>query len=72
MELRDMRIATGMSQREVGDELGVGQSTVAMWETGDNRPRPELLPEIARLYRVPLEKAYLLIYGNREGRKQHD
>lgn len=32
-ELRDARIALGLTQREAAELLGVGQSTVCRWET---------------------------------------
>ena len=44
------RNAAGLTQQTVADELGVYQSTVAMWEAGGNKPRAELIPRIAKLY----------------------
>lgn len=64
MELRELRKKTGLSQKEVGTELGVAQSTVAMWETGDNRPRPDKIPEIANIYGVNIEEAFKAAYGD--------
>jgi DNA-binding transcriptional regulator YiaG len=36
---RSIRVAAGLSLREVADELGVGASTVFRWEKGERRPR---------------------------------
>lgn len=39
-----------LSQREVGEALGVSDAAVCLWETGQTFPRASLLPEIADLY----------------------
>ena len=33
--IRDARIAKGLTQTELADELGVSQSTIARWEKGE-------------------------------------
>jgi transcriptional regulator with XRE-family HTH domain len=48
--LREKRMNAKLTQEEAGKRLGVGQSTVAMWETGGCVPRTEMLPKIADLY----------------------
>lgn len=45
--VRIMRNKKGMTQRELANRLCVAQSTVAMWETGENTPRGSTLPAIA-------------------------
>ena len=40
-ERRHIRVALGISLREVGNELGVSQLTVSQWERGLREPRPE-------------------------------
>lgn len=37
-QLKAERLKRGMSQHEMADELGVGQTTVALWETGKYKP----------------------------------
>lgn len=71
-EITEMRKAAGLTQVEASEGIGVDRSTVAKWETGDAIPKPDKVPDIARFYRVPLDEAYMRIYGGREGRKQHD
>jgi transcriptional regulator with XRE-family HTH domain len=51
---RQIRLAAGLSLRELADAVGVGASTLYRWETGDRRPRgdaalryAELLNELA-------------------------
>ena len=38
--IRDKRLATGLSQRELADSLGVHEKTVQSWEKGESSPRP--------------------------------
>jgi DNA-binding transcriptional regulator YiaG len=35
---RSVRLAAGLSLREVADSVGVGASTIYRWETGERRP----------------------------------
>ncbi len=48
--LKELRKRSGLSQADVALALGVLQTTVSMWETGDNMPRTGLLPKLAELY----------------------
>lgn len=48
-DLRAMRRACGMTQLEVGEELGVNGAQVAHWEHADTRP---LLSNLERLLAV--------------------
>lgn len=47
---KQLRELIGLNQTQVANELGVVQSTVAMWENGKNKPRTERLIQLARLY----------------------
>lgn len=49
MHLKEAREAAGLTQDALARELGVGRSTVAMWETGEALPRAGKLPELARI-----------------------
>ena len=48
--LKNMREAAGLTQKQASEKIGVGQSAVSMWETGDSSPRAEMLPVIAEAY----------------------
>lgn len=45
--LRERREAQGLTQQALADRLSVKQSTVAAWETGQNRPPIDLLVDVA-------------------------
>lgn len=50
MTMSYARRRAGLLQRQVADALGVSMGTVAMWDTGRNKPRADMLPKIAKLY----------------------
>ena len=45
--LKELRTAKGYTQTKLACELGVGQSTVAEWESGAAMPNASKLPELA-------------------------
>ncbi|MBQ2840981.1 MAG: helix-turn-helix domain-containing protein [Oscillospiraceae bacterium] len=51
-EIKRLRTERGISQKEMGERLGVGQSAVAMWERGTNKPSYDILLAIAELFGV--------------------
>ncbi len=46
---RAIRIAAGVTQQRLADELGVHWTTVARWERGERHPRPQLRAAYAAL-----------------------
>lgn len=38
-----------LTQNELASQLNVGQTTVAMWETGGTMPRADKLPQLAQI-----------------------
>lgn len=47
MQLKQLRKAAGLTQRELGDRVGVSPQAVAQWETGIKRPSVENLTKLA-------------------------
>ena len=43
------REKAGLTQQELADKLGVGQSAVAMWESQKALPRTDKLPVLAKV-----------------------
>lgn len=56
MTLAKARRRAGLLQRQVAEQLGVSLGTVAMWDTGRNKPRADMLPKIAKLYGVTVDE----------------
>ncbi len=50
MKMASARKRAGLLQRQVAEALGVSIGAVAMWDTGERRPRVDMLPRIAKLY----------------------
>lgn len=52
MRFKELREKTGLSQRAVGEKLGISDSAVCLWERAENGslPRANMLPKIAELY----------------------
>ncbi|WP_343235953.1 helix-turn-helix transcriptional regulator [Streptomyces sp. SID10815] len=60
-ELRRLREAQGLSQREAADRLGVKNYTVSRNETGETPCKPAVVREALKIYRAtPEEEAHLL------------
>lgn len=51
--LRRHRLAKGLSQTALAKKLNLKTpSTVSLWESGENVPRPKMIPKLARLLGV--------------------
>jgi methanogenic corrinoid protein MtbC1/DNA-binding XRE family transcriptional regulator len=53
--LRELRKTKNLTQRELGDILGIGQTTVANYEQGARFPDSEMLVKIADFFTVSLD-----------------
>lgn len=55
LRLRRLRKAKKMSARELGEKIGVAESTMIGYENGFRMPNPIQLAEIARILNVPVD-----------------
>lgn len=55
-ELRALRLQDGLSQGELAKKLGVGRSTVSMYESGQREPDFEMLEKIADYFNVEMSR----------------
>jgi transcriptional regulator with XRE-family HTH domain len=55
---QSLRKELGYNQETMAKELGVAQSTIAMWETGQRLPSPELYKQIADYFDVSIDYLY--------------
>ena len=53
--LRKLRRSSEMTQRDLGKELNVSPSTIALWETDQRLPDAEKLLEISKLFSVSID-----------------
>lgn len=49
VNIKKAREKAGLTQQELADKLGVGQSAVAMWESQKALPRTDKLPVLAKV-----------------------
>lgn len=47
--IKKLRLDRKITQTDLSKILGIKQSTIAMWETGESMPRASLLPELAKV-----------------------
>lgn len=50
--IKAVRESTGLSMRAFGDRLGVGSSSVALWENGRNNPSEQTLRAICSEFNI--------------------
>lgn len=62
--LRDLRIAKGLTQKQLADILGVVPKTVSKWETGHGFPDTSLLLELSKILNVSIDS---LLSGSLSG-----
>lgn len=62
-----LRREANMNQRELGQRLGVGQTTISAWETGKNEPDSQSMNKMAQLFHVSI--GYLMGYERDNGRR---
>ena len=53
--LKLVRQMCGLRQIDLARAIGVGESTIAKWETRRSRPGPEILQRMAEVLCVPTE-----------------
>ncbi|MBE5754202.1 MAG: helix-turn-helix transcriptional regulator [Clostridiales bacterium] len=53
--LKELRIEKKLSQRQLGDILGVCNQTISFWETGSREPDLDMLVSIAAFFEVSVD-----------------
>ncbi len=56
--LKELRIAKGVSQKELGQAIGATYSAISYWETGINEPKISHVIALAKYFEVSAD--YLL------------
>lgn len=57
--IRKRREMAGIRQEDLANILGVDRSAVGKWETGENNPRFELLPALARALDCTIDELFV-------------
>ena len=56
--LKELRLQNGMTQKELGDRIGVTKSVVSFYELRERTPSPDVLVKLATIFHVSSD--YLL------------
>lgn len=54
--VRELRVAAGMTQKDLADQLGVTVPTVSKWELGQRTPELERVFRMTLIFGVPIEE----------------
>lgn len=57
-KIKSLRKAIGLTQKELGDRLGISEVQVSQYERGTRNPKTEQLKRIAEALNVPLDTFY--------------
>ena len=66
MELRDLRIASGLTQRNVGDKVGVTAQAISSYECGKRKPSAPVAEEIAKIFNLTTDQMWQMLYKNQD------
>ena len=56
--IKEFRLKAGLTQHQLAERMGVLQTTVSMWETGQGKPRTDKLPQLARILGCTIDELY--------------
>lgn len=56
LKLREIRKRCGLTMKELGERVGVGESTISQYETGKRQPDYEILLRIADYFGVSVDE----------------
>lgn len=57
-KLKMLRIAANLTQEEAAKRLGVCQTAISMWESGNSKPRINMIKKIAEVYDCNVEQLF--------------
>lgn len=56
LRIRQLRIAMGLTQRQLGGQIGVSATAVGKWETGEYHPKGRYVTKLAEVLGIDLEE----------------
>ena len=57
-KLKEFRVAKGLSQQKLGEELGFCNQTISFWESGSRETDLDTLLKISRYFEVSLDELF--------------
>lgn len=65
MNMKEMRVKTGLTQEQVAKLMEVNQATISLWEAKLCRPAQRVMPKLAKLYGVREDELELAVKERR-------
>lgn len=65
MTLAQHRKANGLTQRQLGEKIGVSQRTIANWEGGEREPSAEKILKITEVLHLTIWEAWNTFIAHR-------
>ncbi len=56
MSVKEHRMKLNLSQADLAEQVGVGQSAVAMWESGERKPKVEMLIKLSEIFNCTIDE----------------
>ena len=56
--IRTLRKARGLTQKELAEKLDISDKTVSRWESGVQLPEASLIPQLAAVFCVSIDELY--------------
>ena len=53
--LKELRESNSLSQRKLGEDLGVCNQTVSFWESGQREPDLDMIVAIAKYFNISID-----------------
>ncbi len=64
--LQSRRAELGLTQRQLGDRIGVAAQTVCLWENGNSIPAYRYIPKLSKVLKIPVRELGGLIAQARQ------
>ncbi len=55
MNIKSLRLSKKMTQTELANALNIERTTVSMWETGNSKPRYDMLIKLSKLFNCSID-----------------
>lgn len=56
--LKELRLQDNLTQGDLAEKIGVGKSTISMWESGERTPSLEMLEALADFFNVSISRLW--------------
>ena len=58
LRIRELRLAAGLTQKQLADKMGVSEPAVSLWESDSQRPSIDKLPKLAKTLCTSIDELF--------------